>query len=119
MSQRPRKPGEIRDPIAELRALKTRPAPTMPEKTTPSPGAETVSRRYRDLLDVAVSLTSSLDLKAILDAIVDGIIRVTSCERGFVILREKDGTFAMFTGRLREGAPWDESSAREISHTVV
>jgi Nif-specific regulatory protein len=119
MSQRPRKPGEIRDPLAELRALKTRPASTMPESTTPSPPAETVSRRYRDLLDVAVSLTSSLDLKAILDAIVDGIIRVTSCERGFVILREKDGTFAMFTGRLREGAPWDKSNALDISHSVM
>jgi Nif-specific regulatory protein len=64
-------------------------------------------------------LTSTLELKAILDAIVDGIIRVASCERGFVILRENDGTFAMYTGRSREGIPWDENSAREISHTVV
>jgi transcriptional regulator with GAF, ATPase, and Fis domain len=119
MSQRAKKSGEIRDPLAELRALKTRPAGAMPEMTSALPAAERESRRYRDLLDVAVSLTSTLDLKAILDAIVDGIIRVTSCERGFVILREKDGTFAMFTGRSREGTPWDESSAREISHTVV
>src|SRR5262249_20843792 len=58
------------------------------------------------------------DLKAILDAIVDGIIRVTNCERGYVILRD-DGTFAMFTGRSREGKAWDEGSAREISSSVV
>jgi Nif-specific regulatory protein len=77
------------------------------------------SRRYRDLLDVTISLASSSDLKAILDAIVDGIIRVTSCERGFVMLREENGSYAMYTGRSREGIAWDESSARQISHTVV
>jgi Nif-specific regulatory protein len=119
MSQRAKKSSEIRDPIAELSALKARPLAAAPEGSTLPPTIETESRRYRDLLEVAVSLTSSLDLKAILDAIVDGIIRVTSCERGFVILREKDGTFAMFTGRTREGTPWDERGAREISHTVV
>lgn len=119
MSQRAKKSGEIRDPIAELGALKARPLAAAPEGSSLPPTTETESRRYRDLLEVAVSLTSSLDLKTILDAIVDGIIRVTSCERGFVILREKDGTFAMFTGRSREGTPWDENSAREISHTVV
>jgi Nif-specific regulatory protein len=119
MSQRAKKSGEIRDPIAELGALKARPLVAAAEGSSLPPTTETESRRYRDLLEVAVSLTSSLDLKAILDAIVDGIIRVTSCERGFVILREKDGTFAMFTGRTREGTPWDERGAREISHTVV
>jgi transcriptional regulator with GAF, ATPase, and Fis domain len=118
MSPKPKKPDATRDALAELRALKTRPLTTSAAVEAPR-SAEAESRRYRDLLDVAVSLTSTLDLKAILDAIVDGIIRVTSCERGFVILREKDGSFAMFTGRTREGTTWDERSAREISHTVV
>jgi transcriptional regulator with GAF, ATPase, and Fis domain len=90
----------------------------MPEKIAPPPSTEGESARYRDLSEIAVSLTSTFDLKAILDAIVDGIIRVTNCERGFVMLHEKDGTFAMFTGRS-QGTPWEESSAREISHTVL
>ncbi|HEX6791467.1 MAG TPA: sigma 54-interacting transcriptional regulator [Candidatus Krumholzibacteria bacterium] len=94
-----------------------RPIPSTPAEAARP--AEAESRRYRDLLEVAVSLTSTLELKAILDTIVDGIIRVTSCERGFVILREADGTFATFTGRTREGDDWDERSAREISHSVV
>ena len=117
MASRPKKTGAVRDPLAELRALKTRPA-VQPSAPGP-PRAADESRRYRDILEVAVSLTSTFDLKAILDAIVDGIIRVTRCERGFVILREDDGTFSMFTGRTGEGTPWDERSAREISHTVV
>ena len=117
MSPRPKKTEPLHDPLVELRKLKTHPiTAAAPEPVRTS---EPDSRRYRDLLDVAVSLASTLDLKAILDAIVDGIIRVTSCERGFVILREKDGTYAMFTGRTRERVAWDEVSAREISHTVV
>jgi transcriptional regulator with GAF, ATPase, and Fis domain len=118
MAKRPPKIGEPTDPLAELRRFKPRGA-TMTERPAAMPPVETESQRFRDLLDVAVSLTSSLELKAILDAIVDGIIRVTSCQRGFVILRESDDTFAMYTGRLREGAPWDENSAREISSSVV
>jgi transcriptional regulator with GAF, ATPase, and Fis domain len=102
----------------ELRKLNTRPSPR-PVPPGPPGAPEGESRRYRDLLEVAVSLASSLDLKAILDAIVDGIIRVTSCERGFVILRESDGTYSTFTGRTREGTAWDERGAREISHTIV
>src|SRR5688572_11552184 len=117
MAPRAKKTEPPGNPLAELRKLKTQPLNSVPAE--PVRISEPESRRYRDLLDVAVSLASTLDLKAILDAIVDGIIRVTSCERGFVILREPSGTFAMYTGRTRDGAAWDEVSAREISHTVV
>jgi transcriptional regulator with GAF, ATPase, and Fis domain len=116
MPPRPKKTDPPRNPLAELRQLGAG------ERRVPRgspPVADMESRRYQDLLDVAVSLTSTLDLKHILDAIVDGIIRVTTCERGFTILREPDGSFAMFTGRTREGTTWDEQSAREISHTIV
>jgi len=120
MAKRPRKPDTPRDAIAELVKINkmSRPSAIHPVPSAPQ-GAEAESRRYRDVLDVAVSLTSTLDLKAILDAIVDGIIRVTRCERGFVILREENDNFAMFTGRSHEGAAWDRASAQEISHTVV
>ena len=119
MAKQPRKPGEPPDPIAELASLNQRIRPAAMTPITSAPQAVDESRRYRDVLDVAVSLTSTLDLKVILDAIVDGIIRVSRCERGFVILREKDDNFAMFTGRSHEGAAWDKASAQEISHTVV
>jgi Nif-specific regulatory protein len=104
--------------LAELAAIK-KARPVMPTQPEPARPAEVESRRYRDLLDVAVSLASTLDLKAILDAIVDGIIRVTSSDRGFVILREDNGDLTMFTGRARDGAPWDREFALEISDSVV
>ena len=120
MPPRSKKTDVIRDPLAELRALRMRPADGEAPRQPESPSVTAVdTRRYQDLLDVAISLASTLDLKAMLDAIVDGIVRVASCERGFVILREGDGTFAMFTGRTREGTQWDELSARQISHTIV
>ena len=112
-----------RDPLADLRELGRRSptaGPARPETPAPSARAfDRESRRYEELLNIAVSLASTLDLKVILDAIVDGIIRVTNCERGFVILREEDETFAMFTGRTRDRTPWDERTAREISRTIV
>jgi len=119
MAQRSKKSRELQDPLDRLRAIKKTIPSTAMAHASPPAAADSESTRYRDLSDVAVSLTSSLDLKAILDAIVDGIIRVSGCERGFVILREKDDNFAVFTGRSREGTPWEKSSAREISHTVV
>ena len=46
------------------------------------------------------------DLKEILDCIVDGIVSVTQCQRGFVMLIESDGTFSTYTGRLQDRRPW-------------
>ena len=93
-----------------------RPAEPIPAPVTT--GGIEPQRRYDDLLDVAVSLASTLDLKDILDHIVDGIIRVTRCERGFVMLRESDGSFSTFTGRRRDNQDWDEESARATSRSI-
>jgi transcriptional regulator with GAF, ATPase, and Fis domain len=99
-----------------LRATDRRLRPAAPSTPpAPAPGAP----YYQDLLEVAISLTSTLELRAILDAIVDGIIRVARCERGFLMLRESDGSFSLFIGRTRDLKPWDESRAREISRTIV
>lgn len=83
---------------------------------TPDPD---VQRRFDALRDVANSLRSAGDLREILDRIVDGILRVASCERGFVILKETDGSFATYTGRRRDQGEWDERDARQISGTIV
>ena len=117
MARRPTKSSNERDPLRELASIRTRPLPAMTEKTAPPVTGE--SGRLQDLLAVTESLASPLDLKTTLDAIVDGIIRVTNCERGLVMLRDDDGAFSIYTGRSREKTPWDESSAREISHYVL
>jgi transcriptional regulator with GAF, ATPase, and Fis domain len=120
--KKPKKAAPGRDPLAEFRALESalrtakRPAEPIPAPVTT--GGIEPQRRYDDLLDVAVSLASTLDLKDILDHIVDGIIRVTRCERGFVMLRESDGSFSTFTGRRRDNQDWDEESARATSRSI-
>ncbi|HET6348880.1 MAG TPA: sigma 54-interacting transcriptional regulator [Candidatus Krumholzibacteria bacterium] len=116
MASRPRKNPRERDPLRELSELAR---PVAPPAAEPASANDGDVRRYQDLFDVATSLTSTLDLKSILDAIVDGIIRMTGCDRGYVILREEDGKLAMFTGRTRGGAAWEEEGARHISHSVV
>lgn len=111
------------DPLANIREMDR----TLREARRPAAGATVPGRgtepdpqrRYDDLLEVAVSLASTLELRDILDRIVDGIIRVTRCERGFLMLREPDGSFSTYTGRTRDNLEWDERSAREISGTVV
>jgi Nif-specific regulatory protein len=121
MSSRAKKSREkARDPLADLSEIKRfRAAPTPPPvPPTPSTAPDPEGQRYRDLLAVAMSLTT-LELKAILDAIVDGIMRVTGCERGFLMLREEDGSFSMFIGRTRDHKPWGERDARQISNTIV
>ncbi len=123
MSPRPRKsPPPGTDPLAEFRAVDKELRGSRPSETDPAPadaGAAPDSRRYDDLLDVAVSLTSTLDLRDILNNIVDGIIRVTDSERGFLLLREGDGAFSTYTGRYRDRREWDERAAREFSQTIV
>ncbi len=118
MSPRPKKK-PAPDPLDDLRKVPaSRGAP--PGGTDAAAASDLEMRtRYDALLGVAVSLTSTLDLEGILNHIVDGIIRVTGCERGFLILRESDGTFSTFTGRYADQRVWDEGDARTISRTIV
>jgi transcriptional regulator with GAF, ATPase, and Fis domain len=125
MASSPKKPKParpVRDPLADIREMEnTRRAARRPADPVPAPapaGGAEPRRSYDDLLDVAVLLASTLDLKDILDHIVDGIIRVTRCERGFVMLRESDGSFSTFTGRRRDNQGWDEESARATSRSI-
>jgi len=74
--------------------------------------------RYAEVLEVAATLNSTLDLTDVLNRIVDAIIRVTDCERGFLMLKEPDGSFSMHIGRTREHGSWDEGHLR-ISRTIV
>lgn len=75
-------------------------------------------RRFDDLRDVAMSLGTAVDLKEILDRIVDGILRVAGCERGLVFLAKEGGAFDAYTGRQRDGE-WNDEDLRQISGTIV
>ncbi|HEX5131221.1 MAG TPA: sigma 54-interacting transcriptional regulator [Candidatus Krumholzibacteria bacterium] len=106
------------DPLEQL-GRRRPPAEAAAPVAGSDPASPGTRHPFEDLLDVAVSLTSTLNLTDILNNIVDGIIRVTGCERGFLMLRGADGSLAAFTGRYRDHREWDEGMARAISRTIV
>ena len=129
-SVRPGKPDPARektpaesDPRALLRRLDRRVGVvpvTDPTRAAASDArAAEVQRRFETLREVAMSLGFAADLKEILDGIVDGIVSVTQCQRGFVMLIEPDGSFSKYTGRLQDRRPWPENDARLISSGVL
>jgi Nif-specific regulatory protein len=103
------------DPLEQLSRRRVTPA----APANPEPAAGPSSRSYDDLLAVAVSLTSTLDLTDILNHIVDGIMRVTGCERGFLMLSDGAGGMTAFTGRYRDRREWKETDVLAISRTIV
>jgi transcriptional regulator with GAF, ATPase, and Fis domain len=116
MAMRPKKP----NPLENFREIDRKLQARIPEPQAPSPLQDPeVGRRFDALRDVAVSLGAAADLRDILDRVVDGILLVANCERGFVILKAPDGSFATYTGRRRDRGDWDEKDARQISGTIV
>ena len=70
------------------------------------------------LLDVSTSLASTLNLTELLENVVDSILEVTGCQRGFLMLRGDDGSLSL---EIRRGAgknAWRQEDL-EISKTVV
>ncbi|MDH3197143.1 MAG: sigma 54-interacting transcriptional regulator, partial [Candidatus Krumholzibacteria bacterium] len=84
----------------------------------PAASEQGSDQKYARVLEVSASLASTLDLTEILNLIVDGIIQVTGCERGFLMLKESDGEFSMHIGRTRGEAEWNEEHLA-ISKTIV
>lgn len=114
------KPPSRRDSLAVFSKYDRKVRPVAP-KAPPAPAPPTdihAQRRFDDLREVAMSLGTAVDLKEILDRIVDGILRVAGCERGLVFLAQEDGAFETYTGR-QNGGEWNEQDLREISGTIV
>jgi Nif-specific regulatory protein len=82
------------------------------------PQAETLDRKYRDVLEVSVLLSSTLDLTDLLGNILDGVLKVTGCERALLMLKEPDGKFSMHVGRTKDQTEWKQE-ALWISRTIV
>jgi Nif-specific regulatory protein len=70
------------------------------------------------LLDVSTSITSTLNLTDLLETIVDSILNLTSCQRGFLMLRHDDGTLSLEIARVTGQNRWDEEEL-DISRSVV
>jgi len=72
----------------------------------------------QSLLDVSTSLASTLNLTDLLEKIVDNILDVTGCQRGFLMLGGEDGSLSLEIAREIGQTEWDKEEL-EISKTVV
>jgi len=79
---------------------------------------ERESQELLALVDVGQAINSSLKLQDVLRIVMDTIIRLTEAERGFLMLRDRDGKLRMRIARNweQESIPANEFS---ISRTVV
>lgn len=70
------------------------------------------------LLDVSASITSTLNLTELLEQIVDSILQLAGCQRGFLMLTNEDGTLSLEIARVTGQNQWKENEL-EISRSVV
>jgi len=57
------------------------------------------SARFEALYNVSRLLGSSLDVRTVLDQVMDAILQLTGAERGFIMLRDDDGEITVTTAR--------------------
>jgi Nif-specific regulatory protein len=70
------------------------------------------------LLAVSASINSTLNLDELLRKVVDAVVEITGCDRGFLMLRDEDGSFGFAIARNRDRRDLPESDF-EVSHSVV
>jgi len=84
----------------------------------PKSSGTDVDQKYVDVLEVSALLNSTLNLTELLNNVVDGIVRMTRCERGFLMLKGEDGSFSLHIGRTKDKAEWNRDHLA-ISRTIV
>ncbi len=72
----------------------------------------------QSLLDISASITSTLDLTELLEHIIDSILKLTGCQRGFLMLMNEDGSLTLEIARGTGQTQWKEDEL-EISKSVV
>jgi Nif-specific regulatory protein len=96
-----------------------------PEPPAPPPAAAPDERAIRELIALARQVTSTLDLRRLLDTVVQVFIAMTGAERGFVMLYNADGRLDFQTARDRDAQPLPErafevcgGAIREVAETT-
>ncbi|MBF8285267.1 MAG: hypothetical protein HW378_4182, partial [Anaerolineales bacterium] len=80
---------------------------------------EAENARLRALADTAAVVNSSLDLTTVLNEVMDTIIRLTSAERGFLMLKNDKGELEFRIGRGADRESLDNKSEFHVSRTIV
>jgi sigma-B regulation protein RsbU (phosphoserine phosphatase) len=95
---------------------------TTPPSRPPAPSDPTLAalevEGLRLLLDVSRRINAVTDADAVLATVVDSLVSITRADRGFLMLREADGTLRFTIARDRNGKPLEETKFR-VSQSVV
>ncbi len=108
-------PSPLADGLAQLQATLTR-----LQNSATSQEAELM--RLRSLAETAGMVNSSLDLTTVLNQVMDNIIRLTSAERGFLMLKDAHGELQFTVARGMDSSGLDKSDfhvSRTILNTVA
>ncbi len=99
-------------------------AATAPARGAAQQAEETGLGKLRGVVEVARSLQSSLSIEEVLVAVTDAALRVTGCERGFLLLKKRDRSgeeedeLEIVVARDREGHTLPRE-AFEVSTSVI
>ena len=72
----------------------------------------------RLLLDVSRRINAEVDPDAVLATVVDSLVSITRADRGFLMLRQSDGSLRFTIARDRTGKPLEEKKFR-VSQSIV
>jgi PAS domain S-box-containing protein len=104
-------PSEIITSLQELNA-------SLKEIRKSAQEIENEKRKLEALSEIGSVINSSIDLAIVLDTVMDTIIHLTGAERGFLMLRNKQGEMGIVIARN-----WDrtivDASDYEVSTTIV
>ena len=104
-------PPGVMDGLAGLRDTLERLSPQLAS-------LEAENAQLRALADTSSVINSSLDLSSVLNQVMDTIIRLTSAERGFLMLKDERGELQFRIARNVDRESLD-SSAFQVSRTVL
>ncbi len=105
-------PPGVMDGLSQLRDTLEKVQPTVTAQ-------EAENARLRALADTAAVVNSSLDLTTVLNEVMDTIIRLTSAERGFLMLKNEKGELEFRIGRGADRESLDNKSEFHVSRTIV
>ncbi len=83
----------------------------------PKTASQNALEKLRSVVEVARAVHNSLSANEVLTAVVDAALNVTSCERGFLLLKG-DGALDISVARDREGRQLDASDLR-VPRSVI
>lgn len=83
---------------------------------------ETELTQFRVVAQTSALINSSLDLDTVLASAMDAVLRLTSAERGYILLLNDSGELELRVARMRESAEMtdgDDSVSRTILREVI